>query len=137
MAATPSARIKAAVDALPLRPGIRVLEVGCGPGVAAREIIRREPSAYVLGIDRSATAIQHAITGSQREIAAGKLSFRRVAAEELQLGPGEAPYDLVFALRVGALDGRHPDRGALALPRILSCLVPHGRLFIDGKEHSC
>ena len=135
MSATPSARINAAIDALPLRPGIRVLEVGCGPGVAAREIVRRHPSAYVLGIDRSAKAIQQAIAGSRHEVVAGKLSFRQVAVEKIQLGPDEVPYDLAFALRVGALDGRHPDLGVLALPRLLACLSPQGRLFIDGKEN--
>jgi trans-aconitate methyltransferase len=132
MPSSVSPRILAAVDALPLWPGIRVLEVGCGPGVAAREIIRRWPSAYVLGIDRSAKAVQQAHDGSQREIASGRLSFRQVAVEALELEPGEQPYDLAFALRVGALDGRHPALGAIALPRLTACLTLRGKVFIDG-----
>jgi SAM-dependent methyltransferase len=132
MSLSVSPRILAAVDALPLRSGIRVLEVGCGPGVAAREIIRRWPSAYVLGIDRSAKAIQQALAGSRAELASGRLSFRQVAVEALELEPDEHPYDLAFALRVGALDGRHPALGAIALQKLTACLVRGGKVFIDG-----
>lgn len=127
-----SDRITRAVAALPLRPGLRVLEIGCGPGVAAREVARIVgPAGFVLGIDRSATAIAQATRGSAAQIAAGTVAFRAVAAEEFVLLPGEAPFDLAFALRVGALDGRHPAAGALALPRIAAALVPLGRLFVD------
>ena len=37
-----------------------------------------------------------------------------------------------FAVRVGALDGRHPEAGQLALARIAAMLLPGGRLFVDG-----
>jgi trans-aconitate methyltransferase len=53
----PSARIVEFVDALPLRPGMRVLEVGCGPGVATRLVLNRIGDGHVLAIDRSARAI--------------------------------------------------------------------------------
>ncbi|HLL09641.1 MAG TPA: class I SAM-dependent methyltransferase [Rubrivivax sp.] len=132
MSSSVAQRILLAVDALPLRPGIRVLEVGCGPGVAAREIVRRWPSACVLGIDRSPKAIQQALAGSQAEIARGSLAFRQVAAEAFELEADEQPYDLAFALRVGALDGRHPAAGAIAIPRIKAALRKGGRIFIDG-----
>jgi protein-L-isoaspartate O-methyltransferase len=36
-----SPRLAAIVEALPLRPGLRVLEIGCGPGAAARAVARR------------------------------------------------------------------------------------------------
>jgi len=127
-----SPRIFAAINALPVQPGMRVLEVGCGPGVAAREIVRRWPGVYVLGIDRSEKAIRQARTGSHSEIVQGRLGFRQVSAEAFVLEPGEPPYDLAFALRVGALDGRHPAAGAIAIPRIAAALVKNGRIFIDG-----
>ena len=132
LASTISPRLLAIVDALPLRQGIRVLEIGCGPGVAAREAARRIGDGCVLAIDRSAKAIAQAIAGSADEIAAGRLSFRQAAAEEFELQPGEAPYDIAFAVRVGALDGRHPEAGAAARRRIAAALAPGGRLFIDG-----
>lgn len=130
--AAPSGRIALAVAALPLGVGMRVLEIGCGPGVAARAVLERVGSTgFVLGIDRSATAIALAVRGSQAGISSGRLAFRAVAAEDFVLGPDEAPFDLAFALRVGALDGRHPEVGRMALSRIAAALRPGGRLFVD------
>lgn len=130
-----SARLRDVVDALPLRPGLRVLEVGCGPGAAAREVARRvAPDGHVLAIDRSRSAIDQVLATSAELVDAGLLSARAVACEALELLPGEAPFDLAFAIRVGALDGRHPELEALALERIALALVPGGRLFVDGGD---
>ena len=129
-----SPRLAAIVDALPLRPGLRVLEIGCGTGAAAREVARRIGNGAVLGIDRSAKAIAIANAGANRETATGRLEFRQVAVEAFSLNPGEQPYDIAFAVRVGALDGRHPEAGRLALQRIREALVPGGRLFVDGGD---
>ena len=127
-----SARLAAIVEALPLRPGLRVLEIGCGPGAAARAVARRIGDGHVLAIDRSAAAIRQISALSADEMAAGLLSVRHAAVEDFQLEPGEAPFDLAFAIRVGALDGRHPELERRAHQRIARALVPGGRLFIDG-----
>ncbi len=126
-----SARLRAVADALPLRPGLRVLEIGCGPGALAREIARRIAGGHVLAIDRSARAIAQAAALSQKEIAAGRLSLRRVAVEDFELARGEACFDLAVAVRVGALDGRHPEAGRRARACIAGALRPGGRLFVD------
>ena len=75
-----SPRLAEIVDALPLRPGLRILEIGCGPGAAARAVARQIAEGQVLGIDRSAKAIAQAIAGSKAEMASGRLRFRHVAA---------------------------------------------------------
>jgi hypothetical protein len=62
------------------------------------------------------------------------MAVRHVTAEEFELQPGEAPYDLVFAVRVGALDGRHPKAGRETLKRIAAATTPDARLFIDGGD---
>lgn len=134
MAGDLSARLLAIVDALPLRRGMRVIEIGCGPGAAAREIAGRIGDGHVLGIDRSAKAIARATELSGPQIAAGRLTLRQVSAEDLELEPGEAPYDIAVAVRVGALDGRHPEAGKRARRRIAAALAPGGRLFIDGGD---
>ena len=129
-----SPRLSEIVDALPLRPGMRVLEIGCGPGVAARAVLQRIGNGHVLAIDRSAKAIAQATAGSAVELASGKLEFRCVAAEDFVLDDGERPYDLAFAVRVGALDGRDPVAGRIVLGRLQKALANGGRLFIDGGD---
>src|SRR5512137_56324 len=109
-----SPRLAAVLDALPLRPGMRVLEVGCGSGALARAIAERVGhEGSVLGVDRSPTAIQAAERVSNH----GSLEFRVSTAEHFRLKRDEQPFDLVVAIRVGALDGRHPELEAEALPR--------------------
>ena len=128
-----SPRLAEIVDALPLRPGLRVIEIGCGPGAAAREVADRiGPRGHVLAVDRSAKAIAQLTQSASELILANRLTARQVAAEDLELAAGEDPYDIAFAVRVGALDGRHPPAGSLALERLGYALVPGGRLFIDG-----
>lgn len=132
MATGLSPRLRAIVDALPIAPGMRVLEIGCGPGAAARELARRVGDGHVLAIDRSAKAIAQATISSADLVAEGRLSFRQVAVENFLLGPGEPPFDIAFAIRVGALDGRHPEAETIARRRIADALRPGGRLYIDG-----
>jgi SAM-dependent methyltransferase len=130
---TLSPRLTAILEALPLRPGLRILEIGCGPGALARAVALRIGEGHVLGIDRSATAIAQARAAAD-DVPSARLSFRVAEAETFTLAPGEAPFDLAVAIRVGALDGRHPDAGARALPRIAAALGPGGRLLIDGGD---
>ncbi|SDC60184.1 class I SAM-dependent methyltransferase [Niabella drilacis] len=129
-----SPRLAAIVNALPLWPGIRVLEIGCGPGVAAREIAKRIGNGYILGIDRSAKAIQQARKSALAGIAPGILEFQQIAVEDFKLPAGDPPFDLAFAVRVGALDGRHPQLEQQALANIAKALTKTGRLFIDGSN---
>lgn len=129
-----SPRLAAIVDALPLTPRSRVLEIGCGPGAAARAVAARLTTGHILAIDRSAKAIAQAEAASVAEIRSGRMSVRCVAAEDFVLLPGEEPYDLVFAVRVGALDGRHPRAGEQVLRRIAAATTPDARLFIDGGD---
>jgi SAM-dependent methyltransferase len=128
-----SDRIARAVAALPLAPGLRVLEIGCGPGVAARLVVARIGLGKVVAIDRSQTAIDQATRGSAAELATGRLEFRCAAIEDFALAPDEPPFDLAYAHRVGALDGRHPDAGRRALQRLKRVLTPEGLLCIDDR----
>ena len=130
-----SPRLAAVVDALPLRPGLRVVEIGCGPGAAARAVAERVgPAGHVLAVDRSAKAIAALEANAADLIAAGRLTPRHATVEQLALAPGEVPFDLAFAVRVGLLDGRHPATLPVALERLAGVLVPGGRLFVDGGD---
>lgn len=120
-----SPRLAAVVDALPLQPHTRVLEIGCGPGAAARAVAARLVTGHILAIDRSARAIAQAQANAAQEICSGRMSVRHVAVE---------PFDLAFAVR-GRCPGRSPPGGGKqALEHIAAALKPGGRLLIDGGE---
>ena len=129
-----SKRLKVIVDALPLENGIRILEIGCGTGVAAREIVNRVEGIYVLAIDRSAKAIEQAKKNAEKEIEKGKLNFLQSKIEDFELPANENPFDFAFAVRVGALDGRHPEIEKQALEKITTALKKNGEIFIDGGD---
>lgn len=57
MTAELSPRLAAVVAALPLRSGMRVLEIGGAPGAAARAVAARIGDGHVLVMDRSAKGV--------------------------------------------------------------------------------
>lgn len=128
-----SPRLLAVVDALPLTPGMRVLEIGGAPGAAARVVADRiGAGGHILVVDRSAKGVALTEKACADQIAAGRLSVRHTSIEDFGLRPGEDPFDLAFAVRVGALDGRHPKAGRVARRRIVAALWPGAELVVDG-----
>lgn len=127
-----SKRLSDIVDSLPLYDGIRVLEIGCGPGAMAREISRRIGNGHILAIDRSAKAIQQAVSGSQKEIESGRMAVCQASIEHFNLHPDDERFDIAVAIRVGALDGRHPNIEKQSLRNIANVLKTDGKLYIDG-----
>lgn len=129
-----SARLQAAVEALSLEPGMRVIEVGGAPGAAAREVARRiAPDGHVLVIDRSAKGVEAIRRTAAAEMAAGLLSVHQAAIEDLGDFTVEVPYDLAFACRVGVLDGRHPEHRAQALENLGRLLTHPPRILVDPR----
>ncbi|KRC61514.1 hypothetical protein ASE14_11705 [Agromyces sp. Root81] len=127
-----STRLRRVVDALPLEPGLRVLEIGGAPGAAAREIAARVgPHGHVLVLDRSETGIRRTRANCREEVDSGRLSTMCASVEEFELESGTPLFDLAVACRVGALDGRHPQLYAPALACIRAALVPNGTLYVD------
>ncbi|HEX6199668.1 MAG TPA: class I SAM-dependent methyltransferase, partial [Thermoanaerobaculia bacterium] len=81
--------------ALDLRPGERVLDLGCGLGTLAEHLSDRS-GARVVGIDRCAPAVRAA-----RRRTAGKrdrLDFRRGDLRELAGLAGDGPWDALIAV---------------------------------------
>jgi hypothetical protein len=97
-------------------------------------VAARLTTGHILAIDRSAAAIAQAAAAAPEEIASGRMSIRQAAAEDFVLQAGEEPYHIVFAVRVGALDGRHPQAGQRVLQRIAAATTAGARLFIDGGD---
>lgn len=87
-----------------------------------------EAFTRILGESRSEKAIAKALAASAAEILSGRLTLRQTAVADLVLEPGEARFDIAVAIRVGALDGRHPDGTERALKRIeIAVLTPAAR----------
>lgn len=130
-----SGRLRRVVDALPLEPGFRVLEIGGAPGAAARAVAARVgPTGHVLVLDRSPAGIARTEANGADAVSAGLLSTLQANVEDFSLPGGVAPFDIAFACRVGALDGRHPRLYGPALACIARALTPTGRLFVDTGD---
>jgi ubiquinone/menaquinone biosynthesis C-methylase UbiE len=102
-----SERLRKVVDELDIQPGDRVLEIGCGHGVAAGYVCERLESGRLTALDRSAKMIAAARRRNAEHVDAGTAEFLIAEIEELDLG--ERRFDKVFAVRVG-LFHREPER---------------------------
>jgi ubiquinone/menaquinone biosynthesis C-methylase UbiE len=119
-----SARLRWAVDVLGVAPDDRVLEVGCGHGVAVSLVCERLDRGRITAIDRSPKMIE---TATRRNHAhAGKARFIAAPLERADLG--DETYDKVFAVHVAAL---HEPSEALDVVR--RRLVPGGRLYLFSQ----
>ncbi len=118
-----SERLRLIVDRLGLREQDRVLEVGCGHGVAATLVCERLRGGRLTAIDRSAAMIAAARRRNARHVAAGIAEFLPGSLEEVDLG--ERRFDLVFAVRVGIFH-REPQRAAALVE---PWLAPGGRVL--------
>jgi ubiquinone/menaquinone biosynthesis C-methylase UbiE len=121
-----SERLRAIVDQLGIRPGTRVLEIGCGHGVAATMVCER--GGRLTAVDRSAKMIEAAARRNAEHVAAGTAEFLVARLEDLDLG--DRRFDTIFAVRVG-LFHREPERAYALAER---WLAPGGavRAFYDG-----
>ena len=102
-----SERLRAVVDQLSVRPGDRVLEIGCGHGVAATYVCEALTTGVLTAVDRSATMVEAAARRNREHVDAGRAEFLVAELEDLRLG--DRRFDLVFAVRVG-LFHRDPER---------------------------
>ena len=118
-----SERLRGIVAGLGLGPGDRVLEIGCGHGVAATHVCEAiGPAGRLVAVDRSPKMV--AAAARRNAAFAGMAEFVSGELETLDLGGRR--FDLVLAVRVG-LFRREPAR-ARALAR--RWLAPGGRLHV-------
>ncbi|MGW7050759.1 SAM-dependent methyltransferase [Streptomyces sp. NPDC054887] len=72
-------RLTVAVGLLDLRPDDRVLEIGCGRGVAAGLIAEKLPDGEYVGLDRSDVAVTAAGERNADAVSSGRASFLHTA----------------------------------------------------------
>lgn len=129
-----SSRLAEILDVLPLRAGLRVLEIGGAPGPLARAIAARvAPTGFVLVVDRSERGTAATERACAEEIREGLLGVRCSPVEAFCLEPGEPLFDLAVANRVGAFDGRQPAAAAAALEAITAATTPGAPFYVDGR----
>ena len=119
-------RLTRAVEALDVQPEDRILEIGCGRGVAAALICSCLRGGHLVAFDRSATAVAAAVARAADCVAAGTAEFRTGALEDTDpatLGS----FDKVLAVNVNLFWVR-PAPVELGL--VTELLRPHGRLHL-------
>ncbi|MET9225377.1 class I SAM-dependent methyltransferase [Lentzea sp. NPDC003310] len=107
-----SERLRGVVGQLAVRPSDRVLEIGCGQGVAATMVCQVLSTGTLTAIDRSVKMVEAATRRNAPYVASGKAEFLIASLEDMSLG--DRRFDLVFAVRV-ALFHREPERARALL----------------------
>jgi SAM-dependent methyltransferase len=130
MASKPSERFVWAVDTLALGPADRVLEVGCGQGVAVSLVCERLTSGRIIAIDRSKKMIEIAARRNREHLARGRAVLKTAALEQADFG--DEQFDKVFAFNVAPFWLQPKD----ALGIVGQHLAPDGTIYIfwDGRH---
>lgn len=123
-----TARIVKFVESMNIQPSDRVLEVGCGHGVAGSLICQRLHGGRYLAIDRSEKMIAAATKRNEAYVRAGIARFINDELESADLG--EEKFDKVLAMRVRFFHD-DPDR---ARRLVEQWLAPGGELFVEYDE---
>ncbi len=89
-------RARWTLSLLGIRPADRVLEIGCGPGVALAAASRMVPRGIAVGIDHSDVMVRQAIRRNVRAIRDGRVRVHLSSAE--QLPSFDQPFDKIFAI---------------------------------------
>jgi len=105
------ARSRWAVGLLDVRADARVLELGCGPGVALAALAERADEGLVVGVDHSRVMIRHARHRNAAAVAAGRVRLVCASVEDLlplgsdaggamgvPLAPFDMPFDAILAV---------------------------------------
>jgi ubiquinone/menaquinone biosynthesis C-methylase UbiE len=124
---SPRSRIEWCVERVGVRGGHRVLEIGCGHGVAASLVCAAITDGHLVAIDRSAKMIEAAARRNAPHVAAGTASFHVARFAPNQPGLDTGQFDRIFAIHVPVFLRGDPA-SELTLARRL--LAPGGRLCL-------
>lgn len=114
-----------AVDLLDLQPDDRVLELGCGPGVALAVIAGRVVDGVTVGVDHSSLMIRQARRRNAANVAAGRVRLVCATVEDLLSADSNVP---AASLKLPSLAG--PFHAVLAVNSIGFWDQPEQRLNV-------
>jgi ubiquinone/menaquinone biosynthesis C-methylase UbiE len=121
--------IKRAIAEKHVRPGDRVLEIGCGTGTLAVMMARR--GAEVVGIDVSPAMLAEAEKKVADEGLGGRITLRRMDASEIDRHFEERSFDVIVSTLVFSELNEMEQRYVLAAVQRL--LKPGGRLILADE----
>jgi len=111
---------------LDLQPEDRLLEIGCGHGVAVSLVCETLEGGSITAIDRSPTMIETARRRNAEHVAAGRAFFHTVSLYEADFDD-VPPFHTLFAIHVGVFLRADPTRDLEAIER---SLADDGRLHL-------
>jgi ubiquinone/menaquinone biosynthesis C-methylase UbiE len=118
-----------AVRAIDPKPGDHILELGCGPGMALRELLSKAGIGQVVGVDQSAAMLAQAAARNRRALAEGRLSL--VLADFAALPFADEMADAVLGVNIAYfINGPSPMVEARRLLR------PGGSMVLYVTERS-
>lgn len=121
-------RIESFVASMNIQPTDRVLEIGCGHGVAATLVCKKLEAGCYVAVDRSPKMIAAAEKRNKNFVEAGVARFVQSKLEQLDLGDDR--FDKVFAMRVRLFHDQPEQARQLAA----RWLTADGSLFVEYDE---
>ncbi|MEZ4223445.1 MAG: class I SAM-dependent methyltransferase [Polyangiaceae bacterium] len=114
-----------------LPPHAKVLDVGCGGGHLALELLRKSPDTHVTGLDLSPDQIARATRRAQKAGLEGRATF--VEGSALDQPFDDEAFDAVISV---ASIKHWPDQ-ALGLRECVRVLRPKGTLLVFEADRGC
>lgn len=123
-------RFRWAVEVLDPAPSDRLLEIGCGPGVAVSLICPRLSGGRIVAIDRSRPMIDRAVRRNARCVEEGRASFETVGLSDADFRG--ARFDTAFAINVRLFQAN----ARRELDVLRQALKPTGALYLFQQHPS-
>jgi ubiquinone/menaquinone biosynthesis C-methylase UbiE len=121
------ARNRWAAMLLNIQPTDRVIELGCGPGVAVDALAALANQGLVVGVDHSQVMIRQAYRRNRAAVRAGRVRLIHTPVESLSIGDG--PFNAALAVNTV---GMWPDPSA-RLRELARLLRPGGRIALVSQ----
>jgi SAM-dependent methyltransferase len=121
------ARNRWAVQLLDVQPADRVIELGCGPGVALASLAARATRGLVVGVDHSQVMIGQARRRNRAAVRAGRVRLIHAPVQSLSVSDG--PFDAALAVNTVGMWPDPADR----LRELARLLRPGGRIALVSQ----
>lgn len=121
--------VKWLMEALELKPGDSVLDLGCGPGLYTSRFARA--GLNVTGVDTSRRSIEYAVTYANKNKL--DICYRYQNYLELQ---DENQYHAAFLI-YGDFCPLNPEQRSTLLHKVHRALKPNGRFVLDVTTREC